>query len=91
VKLALTDEEIAFRDELRAWLAETLPTVPPEPPHDDDWTAKRALWGALEHGLTDACRAGAGELTGMWGHPDQAEGPAAFAEKREPEWQPLEP
>jgi enoyl-CoA hydratase len=52
---------------------------------------KRALWGALEHGLTDACRAGAGELTGMWGHPDQAEGPAAFAEKREPEWQPLEP
>ena len=24
----------------------------------------------------------------MWGHPDQAEGPRAFAEKREPEWQP---
>jgi enoyl-CoA hydratase/carnithine racemase len=47
---------------------------------------KRALWGALEHGLTDACRAGAGELTGMWGHPDQAEGPAAFAEKREARW-----
>jgi enoyl-CoA hydratase len=51
---------------------------------------KRALWGALEHGLTDACRAGAAELVSMWGHPDQAEGPAAFAEKREPKWQPLE-
>jgi enoyl-CoA hydratase len=51
---------------------------------------KRALWGALEHGLTDACRAGGRELTSMWGHPDQAEGPAAFAEKREPKWQPLE-
>ncbi len=47
---------------------------------------KRALWGALEHGLTDACRAGAKELVGLWGHPDQTEGPAAFAEKREPHW-----
>jgi enoyl-CoA hydratase/carnithine racemase len=48
---------------------------------------KRALWGALEHGLTDACKAGADELTGMWGHPDQTEGPLAFAEKRAPHWQ----
>ncbi len=48
---------------------------------------KRALWGALELGLTDACRAGARELVSMWGHPDQAEGPAAFAEKREARWQ----
>ena len=47
---------------------------------------KRALWGALEMGLTDACRAGAKELMSMWGHPDQTEGPAAFAEKREPRW-----
>ncbi len=30
-------------------------------------------------------------LVGMWGHPDQTEGPAAFAEKREPDWLPLEP
>jgi enoyl-CoA hydratase len=47
---------------------------------------KRALWGALEHGLTQACRAGAAEMAGMWGHPDQLEGPAAFAERREPRW-----
>jgi len=52
---------------------------------------KRALWGALELGLTDACRAGANELVSMWGHPDQEEGPRAFAEKREPQWQPLGP
>jgi enoyl-CoA hydratase len=52
---------------------------------------KRALWGALELGLTDACRAGAAELIAMWGHPDQAEGPLAFVEKREPNWQVLEP
>jgi enoyl-CoA hydratase/carnithine racemase len=49
---------------------------------------KRALWGALELGLTDACRAGAHELISMWGHPDQQEGPRAFAEKRDPQWQP---
>lgn len=50
---------------------------------------KRALWGALETGLTDACKAGAKELVSMWGHPDQEEGPKAFAEKRPPRWQPL--
>jgi enoyl-CoA hydratase/carnithine racemase len=49
---------------------------------------KRALWGALEMGLTDACRAGAQELVSMWGHPDQTEGPLAFAEKREAKWAP---
>ena len=52
---------------------------------------KRALWGALELGLTDACKAGAVELVSMWGHPDQTEGPLAFAEKREAQWQPLAP
>jgi enoyl-CoA hydratase/carnithine racemase len=47
---------------------------------------KRALWGALERGLTDACRAGSQELVGMWGHPDQEEGPRAFSEKRDAQW-----
>jgi enoyl-CoA hydratase/carnithine racemase len=49
---------------------------------------KRALWGALERGLTDACREGARELVAMWGHPDQTEGPLAFTERREPRWAP---
>jgi enoyl-CoA hydratase/carnithine racemase len=48
---------------------------------------KRALWGALEMGLTDACRAGGQELIGMWGHPDQEEGPLAFTERREARWE----
>lgn len=47
---------------------------------------KKALWGAFEMGLTDACRAGAQHLVSMWGHPDQEEGPRAFAEKREANW-----
>ena len=52
---------------------------------------KKALWDALELGLSDGCRAGSQQLVSMWGHPDQEEGPRAFAEKREPRWAPLEP
>ena len=51
---------------------------------------KLALWGALEAGLTEACREGARHLVSMWGHPDQEEGPRAFSEKREPVWAPPE-
>lgn len=51
---------------------------------------KRALWRALELGLTDACKAGALDMVSMWGHPDQTEGPAAWAERRESRWAPLE-
>jgi len=48
--------------------------------------SKKALWGALEAGLTDAMKAGGEQLMGMWDHPDQIEGPLAFSEKREPRW-----
>jgi enoyl-CoA hydratase/carnithine racemase len=51
---------------------------------------KKALWEALERDLTAACAAGAKDLAIMWGHPDQEEGPAAFADKREPAWTPLD-
>ena len=51
---------------------------------------KKALWEGLEYGLTDACKIGAGHLVSLWGHPDQDEGPRAFAEKREPRWVPPE-
>ena len=47
---------------------------------------KQALWYALEAGLTDACKQGAQYLVSMWGHPDQEEGPRAFAEKRDAQW-----
>jgi enoyl-CoA hydratase len=52
---------------------------------------KRALWHALEVGLTEAGQAGATDLVSLWGHPDQEEGPRAFVEKREAVWQPLAP
>src|SRR4051812_5186046 len=52
---------------------------------------KRALWGALELGITDASRLGAQHMLSMWGHPDQQEGPIAFSEKRDANWLPLGP
>ena len=54
---------------------------PPWPPPSGRCGARSST------GLTDACRAGSAELVGMWGHPDQEEGPRAFTEKREPQWQ----
>jgi enoyl-CoA hydratase len=81
----IVDPPERLRDEAQA-LAEKIARNSPAAMR----ATKRALWGALELGLTDACRAGAQELVSMWGHPDQEEGPRAFAEKRDPRWQPLE-
>ena len=77
----VVDPPEALRDEAQA-LAETIARNSPAAMA----ATKRALWGALEAGLTDAGRAGARELAGLWGHPDQQEGPRAFAERRDAEW-----
>jgi enoyl-CoA hydratase/carnithine racemase len=78
----VVDPPERLRDEAQA-LAETIARNSPAAMA----ASKRALWAALELGLSDACRAGGQELVSMWGHPDQEEGPRAFAEKREPAWQ----
>jgi enoyl-CoA hydratase len=80
----IVDPPERLRDEAQA-LAEKIARNSPAAMR----ATKRALWGALELGLTDACRAGAGELVSMWGHADQEEGPQAFAEKRDPQWRDL--
>ncbi|MFN8041195.1 MAG: enoyl-CoA hydratase/isomerase family protein [Acidimicrobiales bacterium] len=80
----VVDPPERLRDEVQA-LAETIARNSPAAMA----ATKRALWGALEAGLTDACKAGTAELVGMWGHPDQTEGPAAFAEKRDAAWEAL--
>jgi enoyl-CoA hydratase/carnithine racemase len=46
----------------------------------------RAIWESLELGLTDAYNNGYAPLAAHWQHPDAAEGPKAFLEKREPNW-----
>lgn len=50
--------------------------------------SKKALWASMETGLTDALNAGARVVADFWYHPDNREGPRAFAEKRAPSWQP---
>ena len=51
---------------------------------------KRALWGALELGLTEACLAGTQASLSVQGHPDQTEGRRAVDEGRDPQWRPPE-
>jgi enoyl-CoA hydratase len=79
--------EIVPEDRLRSRAQEIGETIARNSPAAMAAT-KRVLWGALEHGLTDACRIGAQELIGMWGHPDQEEGPRAFATNRAARWLP---
>ena len=78
----VVDPPDGLRDEAQA-LAEKVAANSPAAMR----ATKRALWGAFELGLTDACRAGSAELVSLWGHADQEEGPRAFAERRQPKWQ----
>ena len=87
-ELGMISEIVDPPEQLRARAQEIGETIAKNSPAAMAAT-KKALWGALELGLTDACKAGAVHLVSMWGHPDQDEGPRAFAEKRDPEWQPL--
>ena len=57
MRLKETSEEQRFRAELRGWLDETLPTLPPEPPFED-WTAKRAYDTGWQRRLFEAGYAG---------------------------------
>jgi alkylation response protein AidB-like acyl-CoA dehydrogenase len=57
VRLRETAEEQVFRHELRAWLDETLPTLPPAPPFED-WPAKRAYDTGWQRRLFEAGYAG---------------------------------
>jgi hypothetical protein len=57
VDLRYTESEQAFRAELRTWLADTIPTLPPKPPRDD-WPARRAYDTHWQRLLYDAGYAG---------------------------------
>jgi enoyl-CoA hydratase/carnithine racemase len=50
---------------------------------------KRALWQSLDVGIERARELGWAIIEEYWGHPDIAEGAAAFRERRAPRWQPL--
>ncbi|MEM9255363.1 MAG: enoyl-CoA hydratase/isomerase family protein [Pseudomonadota bacterium] len=50
--------------------------------------SKKAIWGSLEKGYAESLEDGWTLLRSHWRHPDFIEGPRAFAEKREPNWNP---
>lgn len=50
--------------------------------------SKQAVWSSVERGYSDALEYGWERLRAMWKHPDFVEGPDAFANKREPVWNP---
>jgi enoyl-CoA hydratase len=47
---------------------------------------KRAIWNAREMHRAEALAAAMGYIEAFWSHPDNREGPAAFAQKRPPKW-----
>jgi enoyl-CoA hydratase/carnithine racemase len=50
--------------------------------------SKKAIWGSLDKGYEQSLSDGWELLKSHWQHPDFQEGPQAFAEKREPRWNP---
>jgi E-phenylitaconyl-CoA hydratase len=50
--------------------------------------SQEALWKSLDLGYSQAVDFGWALLRTHWNHADVREGPAAFAERREPSWQP---
>ena len=58
MNLADTPAEAQFRKELRTWLAEVLPTLPPPPDDPNDWPARRAYDMGWQTRLHEAGYAG---------------------------------
>ena len=56
--LRYTEDEEAFRGELRAWLDEVVPALPRRSPSDDDWDARREYDTGWQRMLFDAGYAG---------------------------------
>ncbi len=86
-QLGLVDELVETPEEARA-LAQDMATQMLKNSPQAMALSKRAIWGALEQGYEEALEAGWQLLRSHWTHPDFEEGPKAFAEKRDPVWNP---
>ena len=86
-ELGLVDELVETPDELLPAAREMAEALKRNSPQAMA-LSKQAVWGALERGYGDALETAWGLLRLHWSHPDFTEGPRAFAEKREPRWNP---
>jgi enoyl-CoA hydratase/carnithine racemase len=85
--LGLVDELTETPDEARALAQEIAGAILKNSPNAMA-LSKKAIWGSLEKGYEESLNEGWELLKSHWSHPDFEEGPRAFAEKREPEWNP---
>ena len=86
-QLGLVDELAETPDEARALAREMARQLLKNSPQAMA-LSKRAIWGALEKGYGESLEDGWALLRSHWKHPDFEEGPKAFAEKRDPVWDP---
>ena len=84
-ELGLVDELVASTDDLLP-AAEGMARQMLENSPQAMALSKQAVWGSLEQGYSAALERAWALLRLHWGHPDFAEGPRAFAEKRAPRW-----
>ncbi|MEU7813891.1 enoyl-CoA hydratase-related protein [Pseudonocardia sp. NPDC049154] len=83
-QLGLVDELVAPED-LLSTAEQIAADIVKNSPHAVS-LSKQALWSAQEMGYKHAMEYGWALLRMHWAHPDFAEGPKAFAERREPKW-----
>jgi E-phenylitaconyl-CoA hydratase len=86
-QLGLVDELVETPGELRAAAEEMARAILQNSPQAVS-LSKQAVWGSLERGYSDALEYAWSLLRIHWSHPDFEEGPRAFGEKREPNWNP---
>jgi len=86
-QLGLVDELVETPDEARALAQEMAAQILKNSPQAMA-LSKRAIWDSLETGYAQALENGWTLLRSHWTHPDFEEGPKAFAQKREPVWNP---
>lgn len=77
-QLGILSEIVDPPDQLRARAQALGETIAKNSPAAMRATKPAVLWGAVEAGLTTRAVAARQPLAGMWGHPDQEEGPRAF-------------
>lgn len=86
-QLGLVDEVADTPDEARALAHEMAAQMLKNSPQAMA-LSKRSIWASLEQGYAQSLETGWELLRSHWTHPDFEEGPKAFAEKREPVWNP---
>ncbi len=86
-QLGLVDELVATPADLRPCALEMAASIKKSSPQALA-NSQQAVWGALEHGYTEAMERGWDLLRAHWRHPDFREGPRAFSEGRAPRWNP---